>query len=414
MAEPALSLPKGGRGFITALGIAQICSWGSLYYSFPQMAASMNTEFGWSKPEIYGAATLGLLLSSLATFPVGSAIDKGYGRYVMAGASLLAGLLLFAWSQIESLIVFYALFAAIGCLQAATLYEPAFAVIVRRVGPDQARSGITALTLFGGFASTVFIPFIELLLNQYGWRGALVVLGCVNIGICAVLYFTTIRPDRDEGPEHVDHQSPVGAFKNPAVLEALKMPVFWALLICFFFYAATFSTFTFHIYPMLIEKGLTAVDAVAVIACIGPSQVAGRVFVTFFARGASISAIGSVTVALMLLVFVLAAFAPPSFLFMVLVGIGYGSTNGIVTIVRGMSIPTLVSKKAYGAINGAMVGPYMLAIALAPMSSAWLHQNAGGYDAVLIALIVMMSVVAVGFWSAVALRRRQDSADRVS
>ena len=44
--------------FITALGFGQICSWESLYYSFPQLAEAIGRDLGWSKPELYGAATL--------------------------------------------------------------------------------------------------------------------------------------------------------------------------------------------------------------------------------------------------------------------------------------------------------------------------------------------------------------------
>ncbi|MEQ9490851.1 MAG: MFS transporter [Alphaproteobacteria bacterium] len=404
MANPALSLPAGSRGFISALGVAQICSWGSLYYSFPQIAQAVGAEFGWTKPELYGAVPLGLLLSSFATFPVGVAIDRGYGRYVMAGASLLAGLLLVAWSQIDTLFGFYGIFAVIGCLQAATLYEPAFAVIVRRFGSGQARSGITALTLWGGFASTVFIPIIELLISQLGWRGALMVLGGVNVLICAAIYLSVIRPERD-AVDHVEAKpNLIDAFRNPAVGRALRLPVFWALLICYFCYALLFSSFTFHMYPLFIEKGLSAVDVVTVIACIGPSQVGGRVFITFVARNASIPAIGCAVVGVMALVFVAAAVAPPSFVFMAAIGIGYGATNGIVTIVRGMSIPSLVSKTDYGSINGVLIGPYMLAIAVGPMAAAWLHEAGGGYDTVQIAMIVLSSIVALAFWTAVALR----------
>ena len=54
------------RLFITGLGIGQICSWGSVYYSFPLIAEAMGRELGWSKPDLYGAATIGLLLSGLA------------------------------------------------------------------------------------------------------------------------------------------------------------------------------------------------------------------------------------------------------------------------------------------------------------------------------------------------------------
>src|SRR5690606_19482393 len=87
----------GAGRLITALGIAQICSWGTLYYSFALMAEAMRLDLGWSKIEIYGAATLGLTLAGIAAYPVGAAIDRGQGRIVMSLASVGAGLLLFAW-----------------------------------------------------------------------------------------------------------------------------------------------------------------------------------------------------------------------------------------------------------------------------------------------------------------------------
>jgi hypothetical protein len=64
---------------------------------------SHGKDLGWSKPDLYGAATIGRLLSGLAAYPVGSAIDRGHGRTIMAGASVLAGILLIAWLQVESI-----------------------------------------------------------------------------------------------------------------------------------------------------------------------------------------------------------------------------------------------------------------------------------------------------------------------
>jgi sugar phosphate permease len=187
----------GRRLFITGLGIGQVCSWGSLYYSFPLIAEAMRSDPGWSKPDLYGAATIGLLLSGVAAYPVGSAIDRGHGRIIMGGASVLARILLIAWSQVESIGVLYTLLAAIGCLQAAILSEAAFAVVSRRFGAADARGGIVALSLWADFAITVFIPLIQFLLDHFGWRETLMVLGSVNIVLCGALYAAVIDPAAD-------------------------------------------------------------------------------------------------------------------------------------------------------------------------------------------------------------------------
>src|SRR3954454_24861652 len=107
--EPAAALCHCGS-FIAGLGIAQIISWGSLYYSFPLIAGPMGRDLALSRPEIYGAATVGLVVGSLATYPIGVAIDRGHGRGIMACGSALGGLLLVAWSHITTLWALYCLF----------------------------------------------------------------------------------------------------------------------------------------------------------------------------------------------------------------------------------------------------------------------------------------------------------------
>lgn len=48
---------------------------------------------------------------------------------------------------------------------------PAFSALERLYGED-ARSAITQVTLFGGFASTVRWPLTAFLAARLGWRGA--------------------------------------------------------------------------------------------------------------------------------------------------------------------------------------------------------------------------------------------------
>lgn len=395
----------GLRLLITALGIAQICSWGSLFYSFPLIAEAMRVDLGWSKTEIYGAATLGLALAGLASYPVGAAIDRGLGRYVMSLASVAAGILLFGWSQVSNIVVFYAVFAAIGCLQAATLYEPAFAVITRRVGAGNARRGITALTLWGGFASTVFVPLIQLMIDTLGWRGALMGLGAINIVICGGLYFSVIDPAKDHVLPARRPGETLPLAGREAVAWALRRPVFWALALSFVCYAAAFSALTFHIYPLLLERGLEAAGVVTVMAVIGPAQVAGRIVIWAFAPHAPVRSVGSIIVIVFPLAVAGFALAPPDVLVIAAIAACYGAANGMITIVRGLAVPEMVSRHAYGAINGALIAPMMVMQAASPLAGAWIWAATGGYDAVLVAIGACAVVMCIGFWTAAALGR---------
>ncbi len=397
--KPPGSLEPGswdGVLFITALGIAQICSWGSLYYSFPLLAEAMAADLGWGKDQIYGAVTVGLLLSAGAAYPVGSAIDRGYGRRVIAGGSVLAGILMLGWSQVSSLGAFYALFAGIGCLQAATLYDPVFAVIMRRVGAIKGRREITALTLFGGFASTVFVPLIQTLLDQIGWRGTLVVLGLINISLCGILYGSAIQPSRDLLLEP-KRGSPAGR----PIRWAVHKPVFWWLAAALVAYSAMVAAFTFHLYPLLLERGLSTQQVVWVMACIGPAQVAGRIAIWILAPRASVQGIGLMAVCVFPLLFLGVATLPPQVWILGGLAIGFGGTNGVMTIVRGLVVPEMLSREDYGSLNGLLTAAGTIARALAPAGAAALWTLTGNYDAVVVALVASSLLLALGFgWAA--------------
>jgi len=397
--------------FIAGLGIGQICSWGSLYYSFPIIAEAMAPELGYSKPTIYGAATLGLLVAGLAAYPVGAAIDRGHGRQIMGGGALLAGLMLLVWATVESLVPFYLALAGLGLAQAATLYEPAFAVIARRFGPADARRGITSVTLWGGFAGTVFIPAIQLMVDGIGWRGALAVLAGVNIAICASLYIALIRKSADH-----DHAAAAAASAVPqpeadrnALRMALRSPVFWSLAVSFVGYAAIFSTLGYHFYPLLIERGLDIDHVILALSVMGPSQVAARVAVWALGPKASVRWIGALTVLAFPIALTALTLAPPDFLPIVLILILHAGANGIMTIIRGLVVPEMLSPHAYGAINGALSAPVMLSRAFAPVIAAALWSAEGSYEWVLIALVLCSFLVAGGFWNATLLTRPRRS-----
>lgn len=386
--------------FVTGLGIGQIVSWGTFYYSFPLIADPMGAELALSKADVYGAATLGLAVAGLAAFPVGAAIDRGGGRAVMAIGSAVGGLLMIGWSQVTGLTGLYLLFVGIGLVQAMTLYEPAFAVVARRYGAE-ARGGITALTLWGGFASTVFVPVTQLLLVRLGWRDAVAALGLINLVLCVALYSVTIDPKADSPPPTPAGDANGMALRGRhAVRWAAAKPTFWGLLLAFTLFHGTHSALIFHLYPLLLERGFDVITTVTALAIIGPAQVAGRIAIWLFAGRQSIRAIGMVTVLLFPAALAILLAGPSGFLIPAVFGVVYGAGNGIMTIVRGLAVPEMLTREAYGAINGALNAPAIVVRALAPLAAAFLWEAFGSYNAVLIAALVTSVLTVIAYWFA--------------
>jgi MFS family permease len=69
----------------------------------------------------------------------------------------------------------------------AGLYDAAFATLARLYG-QQARTAITTLTLFGGFASTVCWPLSALFVSHFGWRNTYLIYAGIHLAVLLSLY----------------------------------------------------------------------------------------------------------------------------------------------------------------------------------------------------------------------------------
>ena len=105
---------------LVGLSVAEMISWGVLYYAFSVFIRPMESELGWSRAQVTGAFSLALLVAGLAAIPIGHWLDARGPRALMTGGSVLATVLLLAWSRVESLAAFYAIWAGLGALSSTS------------------------------------------------------------------------------------------------------------------------------------------------------------------------------------------------------------------------------------------------------------------------------------------------------
>jgi MFS family permease len=209
------------------LSIGQLISWGLVYYPFPLFVAPMGEELGWSRSALFGALSAGLMVAGLCSIPVGAWIDRGHGRALMTGGSLLAAASLTLWSTVHTLPVFYLLWIGLGACQSVILYEPAFAVITRVYGPRY-KQAILLMTFLGGLASTFGIPFAQLLIERLSWRPTLVVLAAINVGVGLLIHWLFI-PGPSTKPVPIAETKPDVArtVRKHPLAAAVRVPAFW-------------------------------------------------------------------------------------------------------------------------------------------------------------------------------------------
>jgi predicted MFS family arabinose efflux permease len=237
-------------------------------------------------------------------------------------------------------------------------------------------------------------------MDVWGWRESLWVLAAVNLA-CAAGYWHWVKPERDAvHASHSETKAENIARDKLIVHAALRNSVFWLLLISLTVYSMIFSIFTYHMYPMLLDKQIPTGEVVFALSIIGPAQVLGRIIISRFATRVSMRTLGSIM--LSLFPFIFAAFIPDSlgFMLVAIVFAAYGLANGVFTIVRAQVVPEMLSKHAYGALNGLITIPTIVARAVGPVVAAWLWAIDQSYDIVLIAQVGAAVLLAALFWAA--------------
>ena len=395
-------LPSRFRwGLVLPLAFGQLVSWGSLYYAFAVIAGPMSLDLGWSKPEVNGALSVGLGCTGIASFFAGRAIDRYGGRALMTLGSTAAALLLLMWSWIDALWQLYVIWGLMGMVFSTVLYEPVFAVMARELRDDY-RRGIIVITLLGGLASTVFIPLTHVLVESLDWREALRVLALIQIPFGIVLHWFVL-PGSGAGTT----LARAATRPKGGVWKAARTPVFWLLAISYAAHSFMFTTVSFHILPLLTERGFAMAAAVAAYSIVGPSQVAGRMAVYALERRIKVSLAGTVATALPVAGIICLMLAQPGTPFLYVFAVLYGAGMGIKTIVQATAAPEFLGREGYGALQGTFAGINYAIQAATPFATALLWQATGRYDTVLWLLLAITAMSAAAFAGAVLLRPRQ-------
>ena len=164
--DPSIGQKKPDRRIVVAaLGVTQILAWGSTFYLLGVLANPIARNTGWGYDGVTSGVSVGLLMASALSPSVGRAIRKWGGRRVLVLSAMLlaAGLLLLGSAQ--SLAWYLTAWLLMGIGMGAGLTDAAFSTLGSIYG-ENARSAITSLTLFAGFASTICWPFSAYLVEQ--------------------------------------------------------------------------------------------------------------------------------------------------------------------------------------------------------------------------------------------------------
>ncbi len=161
----------------------------AFFYGFTAFFNPMVDEFGWAYAAISLAFSVRSFESGIAAPVVGFFVDKVGPRRLLLFGVAVTGLGFILLSQVHALWTYYSAFLvlSVGFSAASTVVTMAAVARWFRKRVSRAMGFMTAGYAVGG----LLVPVIVWLIAQYGWRGALVVMGVaswlIGVPLCLVV-----------------------------------------------------------------------------------------------------------------------------------------------------------------------------------------------------------------------------------
>jgi sugar phosphate permease len=274
---------------------------------FGLLAASMAKQFGWNQPQVQLAATIFLLLQTIAYPICGFPLDR-FGSRKFAVASIAAfAITLAILSQIgDSLTGFYTGFALIGILTAGTNvlpYARAIALWFNR------RRGIAlGIAASSQAVGSFLIPNLaQRTIARFGWSGALLALAAFEVVVCLSLVALLVKDSPAQYGLEPDGGASSNASSEPSVAlppqkslgEMVRTVTFWKLAISFAAMGMTFYAIAPNIVYILVKSaGMTPAQIAQVLTASGIAVLFGRIVIGYLLDKIHAPVVGALTLIL--------------------------------------------------------------------------------------------------------------------
>jgi len=378
-------------GWKTVIAGAIIACWGygSWYYGMGALLLPLTQEFGWTRTQLTLAFSMRSIEGGLEG-PIGGWLIDRYGeRKITIISTIIACIGLVAVLYVKTIWQFVIVWGFIVSLGFNLgLYDTVNSAVAKWFHRDRSRA-IGIVTIGGGLGAPVIVPIMAFIIQDYGWRSALIFVIISTAALCIPLAwffmkdhppeFYGMLPDGDhmnlkegEEPVKVDY----GYDFTPK--EALKTKSFWMMLIAFMLNGGTLAMITIHQMAFHQSLGIDALAAAGILGLMATISLGGR-FLTvtlgnkyterqYIILGYTLRTIG-------LVIFIYARTIPIIMLFALFYGVGYGITIPSQTSLRA----NYFGRKAYATITGYTTMFGAITNVAYPVFAAWIYDTTGSY-----------------------------------
>ena len=363
MTEPTRAIP---RGRIAVLGLITIAVYGTWYYAFGVLLDPIIDDTGWSESALTAAFGASILLGGLASLVGGWLLDRFGSRLTFAIAALLGLALFQVAASATSLGSFVpTVIAGGGLISALGMYHITQTVAVR-ISPGATTRAIAVLTIWGAFASAIYVPVTGWIVEPLGWR---LTLRLITGSAVAVLAVGAMLIDvRRTGPRHI------GVWTGLA--QTLRNPAARRFVLAIGLVGIGAATLLVYQVPAMTAAGLPLAAAAFWAGARGFAQLGGRLpLMPLVSRlgvsGAFRLAIGAISLGMVILVFA----GNPWFaaLFAVIAGFGVGALSPL----QGMQSHQLFGEASLGTAMGLTSLVFLVVGSIGPAVAGLIAETTG-------------------------------------
>jgi MFS family permease len=374
-------------------------SYGTLSYAFSVLVTDSGPggEFGAGTVSV--GVGLALLISGAAGIFAGTIADVLGTRSLMAGGALLGcvGLALLGACQ-EAWQFVLVLALVCGPAMAATFYEPVYVLMNRWFGAEDRPRAYGVLTLLSGFSITIYTPLTRWLVDEFGWRQAVVMLG-LFLALVGTAVPALLREPPTLGAAG-ERMTPRRFLREAGEGVRHSDARFWAFTLAFFGATVAFSGFAFHMISQLETRGFDETSVATAIAITGLVSLPARLLLPMFSGRLPSAGLLAACFGLLACAALLASTASEWWQVWLYVAM-FGAVFGAVYPLRAL----VVSERFAGPYFGRMIGLQALFVAaaraLGPITIGLIGTSQAGYEVGFRLAAVVLVVMAVLTWIAV-------------
>lgn len=163
------------------LGLITIAVYGSWFYAFGVLLDPIIADTGWSEPAVAAVFSTSSLIAGFGALAGGWFLDRWGSRLVFVVAAVVGGGALFLSAGAQSAAVFGVVGGVGGGVLASLGFYHVTQTAAVRVSKGSEDRAIAVLTIWGAFASVVYIPLTAWLVSVGDWRETLRILAVTTI-----------------------------------------------------------------------------------------------------------------------------------------------------------------------------------------------------------------------------------------